>query len=115
MTSKTTHITPVGGNVFADLGFSADEAAKLKAHSGGNLQHQPPPCFRLGKRKNQQVHDRRTVNHACQDGENRRTEYQSIAESRRKHPRMTDRNGDFSHPHKAKTHGNAPNLSSNGG
>nr|DAN14497.1 MAG TPA: hypothetical protein [Caudoviricetes sp.] len=33
MTSKTTHITPVGGNVFADLGFSADEAAKLKAHS----------------------------------------------------------------------------------
>ena len=33
MTSKTTHITPVGGNVFADLGFQPDEAAKLKAHS----------------------------------------------------------------------------------
>lgn len=33
MTSKTTHITPVGGSVFADLGFSADEAAKLKAHT----------------------------------------------------------------------------------
>ena len=33
MTSKTTHITPVGGNVFADLGFQPDETAKLKAHS----------------------------------------------------------------------------------
>ena len=29
----TTHITPAGGNVFADLGFSADEAKALKAES----------------------------------------------------------------------------------
>lgn len=27
------HVTPVGGNVFADLGFSPDEAAALKARS----------------------------------------------------------------------------------
>ena len=31
--SKTTHITPVGGNIFLDLGFPPDEAAKLKADS----------------------------------------------------------------------------------
>lgn len=31
--SKTTHITPADGNVFADLGFSPAEAAELKAHS----------------------------------------------------------------------------------
>lgn len=31
--SRTTHITPVGGNVFLDLGFPPDEAVKLKAHS----------------------------------------------------------------------------------
>ena len=31
--SKTTHITPVGGNIFLDLGFSPDEAARLKADS----------------------------------------------------------------------------------
>lgn len=28
------HITPVGGNVFLDLGFPPAEAAKLKAESG---------------------------------------------------------------------------------
>ena len=28
--SSITHITPAGGNVFADLGFAPDEAAKLK-------------------------------------------------------------------------------------
>jgi len=27
--TKTTHITPVGGNVFADLGFEPDEAKAL--------------------------------------------------------------------------------------
>lgn len=27
--SIITHVTPVGGNVFADLGFEAEEAAKL--------------------------------------------------------------------------------------
>lgn len=31
--SKTTHITPVGGNIFLDLGFPPDEAAKLKDDS----------------------------------------------------------------------------------
>ena len=30
---KTTHITPVGGNVFADLGFPPEEAAALQAES----------------------------------------------------------------------------------
>ena len=31
--TKSTHITPVGGNVFADLGFEPEEAAALKAES----------------------------------------------------------------------------------
>ena len=31
--TKSTHITPVGGNVFADLGFEPAEAAALKAES----------------------------------------------------------------------------------
>lgn len=31
--TKSTHITPVGGNVFADLGFAPEEAAALKAES----------------------------------------------------------------------------------
>lgn len=30
---ETMHITPVGGNVFADLGFPPEEAAALKAES----------------------------------------------------------------------------------
>ena len=30
---KTSHITPAGGNVFADLGFPPEEAARLKAES----------------------------------------------------------------------------------
>lgn len=30
---KTTHITPVGGNVFADLGFAPEEAARLLAET----------------------------------------------------------------------------------
>ncbi len=29
--TKSTHITPVGGNVFADVGFEPTEAAELKA------------------------------------------------------------------------------------
>ena len=32
-TNKAAYITPVGGNVFADLGFSPKEAAALKAKS----------------------------------------------------------------------------------
>lgn len=31
--TKSMHITPVGGNVFADLGFDPKEAAALKADS----------------------------------------------------------------------------------
>ncbi len=31
--SKTEHITPIGGNVFLDLGFPPDEAVQLKAQS----------------------------------------------------------------------------------
>ena len=31
--TKSTHITPVGGNVFADLGFGPEEAAALQAES----------------------------------------------------------------------------------
>ncbi|WP_426399477.1 excisionase family DNA-binding protein [Ralstonia sp. R-29] len=31
--TKSMHITPVGGNVFADLGFEPEEAAALKAES----------------------------------------------------------------------------------
>lgn len=31
--SGSRHITPAGGNVFADLGFSADEARQLQAQS----------------------------------------------------------------------------------
>lgn len=31
--TKSAHITPVGGNVFADLGFEPNEAVALKAKS----------------------------------------------------------------------------------
>ena len=31
--TKSAHITPAGGNVFLDLGFESEEAAKLKARS----------------------------------------------------------------------------------
>lgn len=31
--TKSMHITPVGGNVFADLGFEPAEAAALKTES----------------------------------------------------------------------------------
>lgn len=35
MSSETIikHVTPVGGNIFADLGFEPDEAARLLAES----------------------------------------------------------------------------------
>ncbi|SMB83223.1 Predicted DNA-binding protein, contains XRE-type HTH domain [Pasteurella testudinis DSM 23072] len=33
MDTKISHITPANGNIFLDLGFSAGEAATLKAHS----------------------------------------------------------------------------------
>ena len=33
--SIITHVTPVGGNIFADLGFEPDEAAKLLAEADG--------------------------------------------------------------------------------
>lgn len=31
--TKSMHLTPVGANVFAELGFEPDEAAALKAES----------------------------------------------------------------------------------
>jgi hypothetical protein len=31
--TECRHITPAGGNIFADLGFEAEEAATLKAES----------------------------------------------------------------------------------
>lgn len=31
--TKSMHVTPVGGNVFADLGFEPEEAVALKAES----------------------------------------------------------------------------------
>lgn len=31
--TKSEHVTPVSGNVFADLGFEPNEAAALKAES----------------------------------------------------------------------------------
>ena len=31
--TNTMHITPVGGNVFSDLGFPAEEAIALKSES----------------------------------------------------------------------------------
>lgn len=33
--SIITHVTPVGGNVFADLGFAPEEAEKLLAEADG--------------------------------------------------------------------------------
>jgi len=33
MQTESMHITPADGNVFADLGFAPEEAAKLKAQS----------------------------------------------------------------------------------
>lgn len=31
--TNSTHITPAGGNVFADLGFESKEAVEMKAES----------------------------------------------------------------------------------
>ena len=36
----TTHVTPAGGNVFADLGFQPAEAAELKARSDARIRAQ---------------------------------------------------------------------------
>ncbi|MDO5090008.1 MAG: XRE family transcriptional regulator [Cardiobacteriaceae bacterium] len=36
--THTSHITPPGGNVFADLGFAEEEAARLKAASEAVIQ-----------------------------------------------------------------------------
>jgi len=33
--TKSTHVTPVGGNLFADLGFGPEEAAALLIESRG--------------------------------------------------------------------------------
>ncbi len=38
--SIITHVTPVGGNIFADLGFEPEEAAKLLAETDAIV---PPP------------------------------------------------------------------------
>ncbi|MBQ9600627.1 MAG: XRE family transcriptional regulator [Neisseriaceae bacterium] len=38
MDSKTTHITPINGNVFVDLGFEPEVAKQLKAHSDMIIQ-----------------------------------------------------------------------------
>ncbi|MCL4759567.1 MAG: hypothetical protein KJZ96_14615 [Rhodocyclaceae bacterium] len=31
--TESRHVTPVGGNIYLDLGFSADEAATLQART----------------------------------------------------------------------------------
>lgn len=38
--TKCTHVTPVGGNVFLDLGFPLEEAAALKAESDKLIKSQ---------------------------------------------------------------------------
>ena len=38
--TRSAHITPAGGNVFLDLGFSAKDAAALKAGSEGVIAQQ---------------------------------------------------------------------------
>lgn len=40
MTNKPTHITPADGNIFADLGFAPDEAAKLLADADQRIREQ---------------------------------------------------------------------------
>lgn len=49
--TKSMHITPAGGNVFADLGFEPNEAAALKAESqriiSEKLAIKDLPCSRL--------------------------------------------------------------------
>ncbi len=39
--TKSMHITPVGGNVFADLGFEPEEAAALQAESKRIISEKP--------------------------------------------------------------------------
>lgn len=40
--TKSMHITPVGGNVFADLGFEPEEAAALRAESERRISEKRP-------------------------------------------------------------------------
>ncbi len=41
--SIITHVTPVGGNVFADLGFEPEEAARLLAEADADAIVPPEP------------------------------------------------------------------------
>lgn len=38
--NEVGHVTPVGGNVFLDLGFPADEAARLKEETDAELDRE---------------------------------------------------------------------------
>lgn len=38
--TKSMHVTPAGGNVFLDLGFEPEEAARLKADSDRIISEQ---------------------------------------------------------------------------
>lgn len=40
--SGSSHITPAGGNIFADLGFPPSEAARLKAASREAIANRRP-------------------------------------------------------------------------
>jgi hypothetical protein len=80
------HVTPAGGNVFADLGFSADEARQLQAQSNAEIAqlialkkqlmgeisalsaHFPAARVRRGESENREVHAGRVGQH---DGEYR--------------------------------------------
>lgn len=50
---KTSHITPAGGNVFADLGFPPEEAAALKAESDQTTRK--PSLQERGMAKNKET------------------------------------------------------------
>jgi hypothetical protein len=49
------HITPAGGNVFADLGFAPDEAAALKAQSTKIIEAERECCAPGGSPKSSRV------------------------------------------------------------
>jgi hypothetical protein len=40
--TRSEHITPAGGNVFLDLGFEAEEAARLKADTDRSIAEKIP-------------------------------------------------------------------------
>lgn len=48
METKTTHITPAEGNVFLDLGFAPEEAARLKAHSAALIAAKEAAAAAIG-------------------------------------------------------------------